>query len=73
MIGMILAIVDLQITPIFLSNFGSIGLSVQEKKFKVDFKMVAMAATFYLQVARIRPTKFRVNWPFRPGEVQNRF
>ena len=36
-IRMILATVDLQVTPILPMNFESIALSVQEKKFKTDF------------------------------------
>ena len=43
-IRMILATVDLQVTVILPMNFESIVLSVQEKKFKTDFKMAAMAA-----------------------------
>ena len=37
-IRIILAIVDLQVTSILPMNFESIALSVQEKKFKTDFK-----------------------------------
>ena len=37
-IRMILATVDLQVTSILPMNFESIGLSVQEKKFKTDFQ-----------------------------------
>ena len=63
----------------------SVGLSVQEKKFKIDFKMVGngrrlgfeirtISAVFVLLVAPIFPTKLRVNWPFGSGdEVQNKF
>ena len=43
-IRMILATVDLQVTSILPMNFESITLSVQEKKFKTDFKMAAIAA-----------------------------
>ena len=35
---MILATVDLQATPILPMNFESIALSVQQKKFKIDFQ-----------------------------------
>ena len=38
LIETILAIVDLQVTPILLTKFRSTGLSVQEKKFKIDFQ-----------------------------------
>ena len=34
----ILATVDLQVTSILPTNFESIALSVQEKKFKTDFQ-----------------------------------
>ena len=63
----------------------SIGLSVQEKKDKIDFQdghqgdhlefsTEMLLATFDLQVALILPTKFRVNRFFNSGvEVQNRF
>ena len=37
-IRMILATVDLQVTSILPMNFESIALSVQEKKFKIDFQ-----------------------------------
>ena len=43
-IRMVLATVDLQVTSILPMNFESIALSVQEKKFKTDFKMAAIAA-----------------------------
>ena len=38
----ILAISDLQVTPMLPISFKSIGLSVQEKKWKIVFKMVAI-------------------------------
>ena len=38
MIGMILAIFDLQVTPMLLPSLESTGLSVQEKKRKIDFQ-----------------------------------
>ena len=69
----------------FLPSFESIGPSVQEKKFKIDFQdsshgshlelqIRTILAIFDLQVAPILPTKFGVNWPFSSGEeVQNRF
>ena len=43
-IRMVLATVDLQITPILPMNFESIALLVLEKKFKKIFKMAAMGA-----------------------------
>ena len=33
-----------------------------------DFKIGMILATFYLQVAPVFPTKFRVSWPFGSGE-----
>ena len=65
----------------FLLSFATTGLSVH-KKFKIDFQdgshgrhlefAIGTICLFYLQVIPILPTKFRVNWPFRSGEVQNR-
>ena len=65
----------------FLPNFESFGLLIWEKRHKTDFQDGAhlgfpnrtILAIFYLQVARILPTKFWVNWPFGSEEVQNRF
>ena len=68
----------------FLPSFQSIGLSVQEKKFKIYFEddgcgsqpgfpVDTISASFDLQVTLILPTKFRINWHFGSGEVQNRF
>ena len=53
----------------FQASFESIGLLVQEKKFRT------ILAISDLQVnALILPTKFQVNWPFGSRkEVQNRF
>ena len=56
-----------------------IGLSVQEKMWKIDFQDCPMAAIldfgserfyffFDLQVTLMLPTKFRVSWPFSSGE-----
>ena len=61
------------------------GLSVQEKKFKIDFQdgnccshlvfpIRMIFATFDLQVTSMILTKFQVNWPFGSGEeVKDRF
>ena len=86
LIRMILATVDLQVTSILPMNFESIALSVQEKKFKIDFQdgrhgrnlgfpiATIGAIFFYLQVTPMLPTKFRVNWPFSSEEEEkNRF
>ena len=74
-IGTILAIFDLRVTP----SFESTGLSVQEKRRKMDFQdgchgghlgypTGTILAIFYLQVTPMSPTKFGVNWPFSAGE-----
>ena len=68
-IGKILAIFDLQATQCFLPSFESTGLSVQEKKRKIDFQdgghlgfpTGTILAIFDLQVTLMLPTKFRVN------------
>ena len=84
---MTLDISDLQVTHIHVLPIRfqvNIGLSVQENKFKVDFKngdfgsyiafpIRTNLAIFDLQVTQILPTKFQVNWPFSSEEVQNRF
>ena len=78
-IRMTLATADLQVTSILPMNFESIALSVQEKKFKIDFQngrlgrnlgfsIATVWAIFYLQVTPMLPTKFRVNWPFSSEE-----
>ena len=56
-------------------------LAFQFRRCKIDFQddghlgclIRKILAIFYLQVAPIRPTKFRVNWLFGSGEEQNRF
>ena len=73
---MILAIFHLQVTRCFLESLESIGLSVQEKKRKIDFQngghlgfpIGTILAIFDLQVAPMLPSKFGVNWPFGSGE-----
>ena len=64
-------ILDLKVTLIL--PIKSIGLSVQ--KFNTDFQDGShVLAIFDLQVTKILPTKFPVNWPFSSKEeVQNRF
>ena len=69
----------------FLASLESIGLSVQEKKQKIDFQdgchgghlgfpIGMILAIFDLQVTPILPSKFGVNWPFGSGEeAKNRF
>ena len=82
LIGMILAIFDLQVTPMLPSKF---GLSIQEKKQKIDFQdgchgshlgfpIGTILAIFDLLVTQMLPSKFGVNWPFCSGEeAKNRF
>ena len=68
----------------FLASLESIGLSVQEKKRKIDFQdgghgchlgfpISTILATSDLQVTLMLPSKFGVNWPFGSGEAKNRF
>ena len=63
----------------FLPSFETNGLSVQEKKRKIDFQdgchgghlghpIGTILAIFDLQVTPMSPTKFGVNWPFGAGE-----
>ena len=84
-IGTILAIFDLQDTPMLPSKFGVNWPSVQEKKRKIDFQdgghgghlgfpIGTILAIFDLQVTPMLPSKFGVNWPFGSGEeAKNRF
>ena len=57
------------------SSLESIGLSVQEKKRKIDFQdgshvpIGTILATFDLQVTLMLPTKYRVNWPRDVGGI----
>ena len=59
------------------SKFGVTGLSVQEKKQKIDFQDGGFdfrSAIFDLQVSPMLSSKFGVNWPFVSGvELENRF
>ena len=69
----------------FLASLESIGLSVQEKKQKIDFQdgchgghlglpISMILVIFDLQVTPMLPSKFGVNWPFCSGEeAKNRF
>ena len=68
----ILAVFYLQITRCFLPSFKSVGLLVQEKKWKIDFQdgspgshfgfpIRTILAIFHLQVTLMLPTKFQVN------------
>ena len=69
----------------FLPSLESIGLSIQEKKRKIDFQdgghgghlgfpIGKILAIFDLQITLMLPKKFGVNWPFGSGEeAKNRF
>ena len=66
----------------FLAGLESIGLSVQEKKRKIDFQygghlgfpISRILAIFDLQVTPMPPSKFGVNWPFGSWErAKHRF
>ena len=84
-IGRILATFDLQAPWCFLASLESNGLSVQEKKRKIDFQdgsrgghlgfpIGTILAIFDLQVTLMLPGKFGVNWPFgSEEEAKNRF
>ena len=61
------------------------GLSIQEKKFTIDFQdgncgghlifpIGTILAIFDLQVTSMTLTKFQVNWPFGSGDdAKNKF
>ena len=79
-ISTLLAIFDLQVTPVLPTKFGVNCLSVQEKKRKTDFQdgghdghlgfpIGTMLAIFNLQVIPMLPTKYRVIWPRGVGGV----
>ena len=67
-IGLILAIFDLQVTPILPTKFWVSWLSVQKEKFKMDlqdgghirFPIRTISTILNLQVALIFPTKFQL-------------
>ena len=84
-IGTILAVLIYESPQCFLPSFESTGLSVQEKKRKIDFqdgchgghlgfRIRTILAIFDLQVTLMLPTKFRVKWLLGLGEeAKNRF
>ena len=59
----------------YQTSFESVGLSVQEKKFSIDFQIGShlgfpiskILAKFDLQVTMILHTKFLVSWHFVSG------
>ena len=68
----------------YQTSFESMGISVQEKKFKTDFQdsgcssnllflIGTISAIFALQITPMLPTKFPASWPSVSGvEVQSR-
>ena len=80
LIGTILAIFNLQVTPMFLTKFrinwpfGS-GEEVKNRfsRWPFGFPMGTILAIFYLKVNPMLPTKFRDNWPFGLEDAKNRF
>ena len=77
-VGTILAIFFIyKSSQCFLPSFKSLGLSVQEKKRKIDFQdgghsgfpIETILVIFDHQVTPMIPTKFRVNWPRGVGGV----
>ena len=75
----ILAIFDLQVAQYFPPSFESVRMSVKEKFLDDDrgghlaFSIGTILDICNQELTPILPTKFRVNWPFRSGEGQNRF
>ena len=72
---MIVAIFDLQVTPMLPSMFGVnwlLGLGEEAKnRFSgshLEFLISMILAIFDLQVTPMLPSKFGVNWPFGSGE-----
>ena len=79
---MILAIFDLQVTPMLPSNFGVNWPFGSGEEALIDFQdgrhgghlgfpIGTILAIFDLQVTPMSPTKFGVNWPFGAGEELN--
>ena len=73
-----LVIFDLQVTPMLPTKFASIGLSVQEKKWKIDFQagrhgghlgfqIETVLVIFDLQVTPMLPTNVPSFEPIGPG------
>ena len=66
----------LYLSPDYQTSFESVGISVREKKFNIDFQdgghigfpIRTNLAIFDLHVTQILLTMFRVNCPFVSGE-----
>ena len=70
---MILALFDVQVTLMLPTKLESTGLSVQEKKRKIDFQDGSHGGQndfsyFDLLVTPMLPIKFQVHWPSVSGE-----
>ena len=67
--------IALYCSPDYQTSFESIGRSVQEKKFNIDFQnghhlgfpIRMILATFDIKVTSILPMQFQVNCPFGSG------
>ena len=76
-IGTILAIFDLQVTPMLPCKFGVNWPFGSGEEAKIDFQkgghlgfpIGTILAIFYLQVTLMLLTKYRVNWPRGVGGV----
>ena len=84
-IGTILAIADLQVTPMLPIKFRASWPFGSAEEAKIDFQdgshgghlgylIRTILAIFHLLVNQMLPTNFGVNWPFSSGEEnRNRF
>ena len=68
-IGTILAIFDLQVTPMLPSKFGVNWPFVSGEEAKNRFSRWRPSKSHNLQVTPMLPTKYRVNWPRGVGGV----
>ena len=70
-IGTILAIFDLQVTPMLPTKFRvnwHFSSGEEAKNSHLGYPIGTILAIFDLQVTPMSPTKFGVNWPFGTGE-----
>ena len=79
-VGTVLAIFDLQVTPMFPTKFQVNSPFSSGEEAKKDFQdsrhggnlgfpIGTILAIFDLQVTQLLPTKFRVDWPWGKGKV----
>ena len=71
----ILALFDVQVSPMLPTKFQVNGLSKQNIDLQdgghggqLGFPITTILAIYDLQVTLMLPTKFQVNWPFGSGE-----